>query len=31
LPPKPAGTHDALVDARYNLARWEAMEAQRPR
>ena len=27
LPPKPAGTHDALVDARYNLARWNVMEA----
>jgi hypothetical protein len=23
--------HDALVDARYNLVRWNAMEAQRPR
>jgi hypothetical protein len=31
LPPKPTGTHDALVDARYNLVRWNAMEAQRPR
>ena len=31
LPPKPTGTHDALVDARYNLARWEVMEAARPR
>ena len=30
LPPKPTGTHDALVDARYNLARWQAMEAARP-
>jgi hypothetical protein len=30
LPPKPAGTHDALVDARYNLARWQAIEAARP-
>ena len=29
LPPKPAGTHDALVDARYNLERWNAMEAAR--
>ena len=29
LPPKPAGTHDALVDARYNLARWRAMEGRR--
>jgi hypothetical protein len=26
LPPRPDGTHDALVDARYNLARWRAME-----
>src|SRR6476660_8073523 len=31
LPPKPSGTHDALVDARYNLARWQAMEGRRPR
>ena len=29
LPPKPEGTHDALVDARYNLLRWQAMEAIR--
>jgi hypothetical protein len=29
LPPKPTGTHDALVDARYNLARWKIMEAAR--
>jgi hypothetical protein len=29
LPPKPEGTHDALVDARYNLARWQAMEPLR--
>jgi hypothetical protein len=29
LPPKPDGTHDALVDARYNLARWRAMDASR--
>jgi hypothetical protein len=29
LPPKPTGTHDALVDARYNLERWHAMEAAR--
>ena len=28
LPPKPTGTHDALVDARYNLARWQVMEAR---
>src|SRR4051812_5818367 len=25
LPAKPTGSHDALVDARYNLARWQAM------
>ena len=31
LPPKPEGTHDALVDARYNLARWQAIEAAAPR
>jgi hypothetical protein len=29
LPPRPSGTHDALVDARYNLARWQAMEGTR--
>jgi hypothetical protein len=29
LPPKPPGSHDALVDARYNLARWRVMEADR--
>ena len=29
LPPKPAGTHDALVDARYNLTRWQVIEAVR--
>jgi hypothetical protein len=29
LPPKPAGTHDALVDARFNLERWNAIEAAR--
>ena len=29
FPPKPPGTHDALVDARYNLARWKLMEAAR--
>jgi hypothetical protein len=29
LPPKPTGSHDALVDARYNLARWQAMEGTR--
>ena len=27
LPPKPAGTHHALVDARFNLERWNAIEA----
>jgi hypothetical protein len=27
VPPKPAGTHDALVDARYNLIRWQAITA----
>jgi hypothetical protein len=27
LPAKPSGTHDALVDARYNLERWKVMEA----
>ena len=31
LPPKPEGSHDALVDARYNLHRWTAMEAARKR
>ncbi|MBB3675673.1 polyadenylate-specific 3'-exoribonuclease AS [Modestobacter versicolor] len=30
FPPKPTGTHDALVDARYNLARWEIMQAAAP-
>jgi len=29
LPPKPTGSHDALVDARYNLDRWRAMEGLR--
>ena len=29
FPPKPSGAHDALVDARYNLVRWHAMEAVR--
>ena len=29
LPPKPSGTHDALVGARYNLARWRVMEDSR--
>ena len=27
LPAKPNGVHDALVDARYNLTRWRAMNA----
>lgn len=27
LPEKPADAHDALVDARFNLVRWQAMEA----
>ena len=26
LPPAPADQHDALADARHNLARWQAME-----
>jgi hypothetical protein len=29
FPAKPSGVHDALVDARYNLLRWQAMEAAR--
>jgi hypothetical protein len=29
LPPRPDDGHDALVDARYNLARWRAMESAR--
>jgi hypothetical protein len=29
FPAKPSGVHDALVDARYNLLRWRAMEAAR--
>src|SRR3954465_1978114 len=29
LPDTAGGTHDALVDARYNLARWKIMEAAR--
>ena len=29
LPASRAGTHDALVDARYTLARWQLMEAAR--
>ncbi len=31
LPPSPSGTHDALVDARFNLERWRAMETVRQR
>ncbi len=27
LPPSPADAHDALVDARHNLRKWEAMQA----
>lgn len=27
LPPAPADAHDALVDARHNLRKWEAMQA----
>ncbi len=27
LPPAPADQHDALADARHNLARWQAMQA----
>jgi hypothetical protein len=27
LPPPPADQHDALADARHNLARWQALEA----
>jgi hypothetical protein len=29
LPPTPADQHDALADARHNLARWRAIEAIR--
>jgi len=28
LPPAPADQHDALADARHNLARWRAMQAR---
>jgi len=31
LPPPPANAHDALADARHNLARWEALEQVRRR
>ncbi len=27
LPPAPAGQHDALADARHNVARWQAMQS----
>lgn len=29
LPPPPSDAHDALADARHNLARWRAIEAHR--
>ena len=29
LPPPPTDAHDALADARHNLARWRAIEAHR--
>ena len=28
LPPAPADQHDAIADARHNLARWKVLEAQ---
>ena len=31
LPQPPSDAHDALADARHNLARWKAMEAERAR
>ncbi|MGH3437883.1 MAG: polyadenylate-specific 3'-exoribonuclease AS [Sciscionella sp.] len=31
LPPAPADAHDALADARHNLARWQVIEAERQR
>lgn len=31
LPPSPSDAHDALADARHNLARWRAIEAARRR
>jgi hypothetical protein len=31
LPQPPSDAHDALADARHNLARWKAMEAERLR
>ncbi|MGH3745252.1 MAG: polyadenylate-specific 3'-exoribonuclease AS [Mycobacteriales bacterium] len=30
LPPEPADAHDALADARHNLARWRVIEQQWP-
>lgn len=30
LPPEPPGAHDALVDARHNLARWQVLERHWP-
>ncbi|MPY97167.1 MAG: polyadenylate-specific 3'-exoribonuclease AS [Actinophytocola sp.] len=29
LPPPPANAHDALADARHNLARWQVLEQER--
>lgn len=29
LPPPPSDAHDALADARHNLARWKVIEAER--
>ncbi|MCC8244713.1 polyadenylate-specific 3'-exoribonuclease AS [Saccharothrix luteola] len=31
LPPAPADAHDALADARHNLARWKVIESERLR
>ncbi len=31
LPPPPTDAHDALADARHNLARWKVIEAERAR
>jgi hypothetical protein len=30
LPPQPTDQHDALADARHNLARWRALDGHRP-
>jgi hypothetical protein len=30
LPPQPADQHDALADARHNLARWQALDGAGP-